>query len=765
MISTTVFGEMMKSFGFNFYSGVPCSFLKSLINYATCESFYVPSTNEGDAVATCFGATLGGAKSVVLMQNSGLANAVSPLTSLNFPFRVPVLGFVSLRGAPNEQDEPQHELMGRITTDLLEAMEVSWEYLSADMKEAQQQLGRADAALHEGKTFFFVVKKGTFDEYALREQRLPHPVNATLQGPTTASVEAPRRSDVLEALARSRKPNTVILGTTGVTGRELYQLAHHDQNFYMVGSMGCVGSIGLGLALHRPDLEVIAVDGDGALLMRMGSLAANAAMSPRNMFHVVLDNAVHESTGCQPTASSHVKFGVVAASCGYRRSYDLNSEAELLSVLAEWRENPELAFVRLVIQPGHLDPLARPVEPPYELVRRLMSSVGAPLPLATRNASGSRYCRNVLFTPGPATTTLSVKLAQVFPDVSPRTVAFNEFVQKIRLEITSLVANPNTHETVLFGGSGTAAVEAMVSSVGALGEQMLIINNGAYGNRMCEIASAASASFDVFVSNPCLPLDLSELERALVTSKSPVRWVAVVHHETTTGLLNDVAAVGSLAHKYGARILVDAMSSFAALPIDMPEMNIAFLASSSNKNIQGMAGASFVVSETQALNSLKDARPKSFYLDLYKEAFAVRTTKQSRFTPPVQALFALKAALEELSIEGVEQRFSRYSSNCRALLDGALRLGFKPLVKWEECAKILVSLLPPEGSSYDFFDMQEYFSDRSIVIYEGKLTNINYVRLSTIGDIQRSDVELFLELLEAYSKRWATRSASALETV
>ena len=159
MLNTKTFGEQLHSLGYNFYSGVPCSFLKYLINYAINTSEYIAAANEGDAVAIASGAYLGGRKSVALMQNSGLTNAISPITSLNHPFQLPVLGFVSLRGQDGIRDEPQHELMGKITTDLLDKMKVKWEILSKDQKVAHLQIKKCDSYINNMIPFFFCCKK------------------------------------------------------------------------------------------------------------------------------------------------------------------------------------------------------------------------------------------------------------------------------------------------------------------------------------------------------------------------------------------------------------------------------------------------------------------------------------------------------------------------------------------------------------------------------------------------------------------------------
>ena len=268
-LNTYQFGDELKKLGFEFYSGVPCSFLSNFINYAINECDYVMGANEGDVVAISSGATLAGKKSVVLMQNSGLTNAVSPLTSLNYCFRLPVLGFVSLRGEPGLSDEPQHELMGPITTNMLDVMEVKWEYLADNMEDAKEQLLRADNYIKNNQTFFFVVKKGRFDKVELKEQKLISNKNNIFKR-TDLENSFPTRLKALETIVNNKTEDTILLATTGKTGRELYEIDDLSSNLYMVGSMGCISSIGLGISLNS-NKKVIAIDGDGALLMRMGS--------------------------------------------------------------------------------------------------------------------------------------------------------------------------------------------------------------------------------------------------------------------------------------------------------------------------------------------------------------------------------------------------------------------------------------------------------------------------------------------------------------
>jgi len=373
-LDTYKFGDALKQLGYDFYSGVPCSFLNNLINFAINECDYVMSANEGDAIATCAGAHLAGKKTVVLMQNSGLTNATSPITSLNYSFQLPVLGFVSLRGEPGLGDEPQHELMGTITEKMLELMDVQWEYLSADINEVYLQLERADAAISANKTFFFVVKKGTLGKVELNVTPLNKVSNA-LQVIKSKDDQLPLRLNVLETLSKLKSNDTVLLATTGKSGRELYEVEDAANNLYMVGSMGCISSIGLGLALNTNKKKVIAIDGDGALLMRMGNLATNAYYAPDNLLHILIDNNVHDSTGGQLTVAGNIDFVQVAASVGYRQSVYLHSLDELESFISEWKTKPVCSFVYIKVRKGTKENLGRPSIKPFEVKERLVKFI------------------------------------------------------------------------------------------------------------------------------------------------------------------------------------------------------------------------------------------------------------------------------------------------------------------------------------------------------------------------------------------------------
>jgi phosphonopyruvate decarboxylase len=378
VIETRRFGDKLKNLGFNFFSGVPCSYLTELINYAVNECDLVMAANEGDAVAICAGANLGGRKSVFLCQNSGLTNATSPLTSLIHTFELPLLGFVSLRGEPGgKPDEPQHELMGQITTGFLDLMRIEWTYLSTDDEEAEAQLNEANRVIEGGSPFFFVVRTGTFSKETLVDRAFGAPRLTPVVIDRKRDDSRPTRFEALSALQRLVRNDTVLIATTGFTGRELYEAGDLPNNFYMVGSMGCAAPLGMGLAMARPDVRVIVIDGDGALLMRMGGAAVLAAYSPANLVHVLLDNNAHDSTGGQRTISDRIDFVSFAASVGYGNAFHAHDTAELVDFVEQSLQSRRLGFVYLQIAPGAKPNLGRPKTRPPEVRERFMKFVAA----------------------------------------------------------------------------------------------------------------------------------------------------------------------------------------------------------------------------------------------------------------------------------------------------------------------------------------------------------------------------------------------------
>lgn len=355
--------------------------------------------------------------------------------------------------------------------------------------------------------------------------------------------------------------------------------------------------------------------------------------------------------------------------------------------------------------------------------------------------------RKILLNPGPATTTDSVKFAQVVPDICPREREFGDLMEYVSVELTKIVADPDYYTTVLFAGSGTAVVESVISSVIPHGKKALIINNGAYGDRMCQIASSYGIDYIEFKSSPVEPIILDTL-KDIIVSDSDISHLVVVHNETTTGLLNDLNDLGAIAAKFNLGFIVDAMSSYAAIPISMVDQKIDFLCASSNKNIQGMAGVGFVIGSTEKLQALNSIRPRNFYLNLFAQYENFTKSHQMRFTPPVQTLYALKQAIVEFKEETLQGRCERYSKSCERLKYHLKEIGLTYLVDDDYHSKIITAIELPDG--VDFDHMHDHFFENDITIYPGKIGEFNTFRIANIGDIDHRDIDVFCEMLKQY---------------
>jgi len=372
MISAESFITRAGRRGFRLYSGVPCSYLTPFINYVldSSDTTYIGAANEGDAVAMVAGAEIGGVRGVVMHQNSGLGNALNPLTSLTHTFRIPLLLITTLRGEPGgAADEPQHELMGAITTSLLELMEIPWEYFPDETDQIDPCLDRAVAYMDEHlRPYALVMRKGTVEPWKLTSTREPKGLLAT---PPARKSPRHSRGDMLEAVRAATSDSDVLVATTGYTGRELYALGDEENQLYMVGSMGCALSMGLGLAVAQPQRRVVVLDGDGAALMRLGSQATAGYERPPNLVHILFDNAAHESTGGQSTVSRSIDFCEIAAGCGYPRTSSASEPQELTELLRAGGDT--LHFIHVPTVPGVRSGLPRPSIQPYEVADRLRS--------------------------------------------------------------------------------------------------------------------------------------------------------------------------------------------------------------------------------------------------------------------------------------------------------------------------------------------------------------------------------------------------------
>jgi len=322
MITADSFLGAARTRGFDFYTGVPCSFLTPIINRVISDRSldYVGAASEGEAAAIASGAWLAGRRTVVMCQNSGLGNLVNPLTSLNTPFAIPTLMIVTWRGQPGLKDEPQHELMGEITAELLDTMRIRHAPFPASDSAIEPALDVAEEAMNEHDLpFAFIMEKGTVQDAALDQPR-PRSLAPGRHQDMLTGRAPPSRYDILARLQKLAPADAAVIATTGKSGRELFTLDDRAQQLYQVGSMGCAAGMALGVALNvtRP---VIVVDGDGAALMKLGTFATVGAQAPANLIHLLLDNGVHDSTGGQATVSASVSFAHVAQACGYNATY------------------------------------------------------------------------------------------------------------------------------------------------------------------------------------------------------------------------------------------------------------------------------------------------------------------------------------------------------------------------------------------------------------------------------------------------------------
>ena len=358
--------------------------------------------------------------------------------------------------------------------------------------------------------------------------------------------------------------------------------------------------------------------------------------------------------------------------------------------------------------------------------------------------------REVLLNPGPATTTDSVKYAQVQSDICPREYEFGDLMEWCATELTKVVADPKEYTTIMFGCSGTGADEAMVCSVVPENGKLLVIDNGSYGNRIAKIAGVHKLNYDVFTSSTYEPINLKDLEK--VIAEGNYTHLAGVYHETTTGLLNPIKEICKIAKKYGLVTIFDAVSAYAGIPMNMKDIGVDFISATSNKNIQGMAGIGFVVCNKKALEATKDIPIRNYYLNLWDQYQYFQKTHQTRFTPPVQTFYALRQAIIEAQVETIEKRTKRYTDCWKILVETVKKLGLKMLVAEENQSHLITAILEPESQKYSFESLHDFAKAHEFTIYPGKLGNINTFRIANIGDIQPSEMKSFCIKLEEYMK-------------
>jgi 2-aminoethylphosphonate-pyruvate transaminase len=349
----------------------------------------------------------------------------------------------------------------------------------------------------------------------------------------------------------------------------------------------------------------------------------------------------------------------------------------------------------------------------------------------------------ILFTPGPLTTSQTVKQAML-RDLGSRDIEFVGLVKDIRHKLVELgQASLNKYTTVLMQGSGTFGLEAVISSTVPTDGKLLVIINGAYGKRLAKIASVLGIDTVTLEYPENTTPDLGEIESTLKID-SKITNVTVVHCETTTGIINPIREIGEIVAKSGAKYFVDAMSSFGAVPIDLAECGIDYLVSSANKCIEGVPGFSFVLCK---LSSLKETAgyARSLSFDLLDQYQGLEKNGQFRFTPPTHALAAFRQALAELEAEGgVSGRAARYCKNYETLVAGMRKMGFKEYLRPEDQGYIITSFLYPDDPNFSFEKFYESLNKKDYVIYPGKVSDADCFRIGNIGRIFEADVKALL---------------------
>ena len=375
MINPELFYKALVKEGVVFYSGVPDSLLKNICSYIadnTLPENHIIAANEGNALAIGVGYHLSTSKiPLIYMQNSGLGNVINPLLSLADldVYSVPLLMMIGWRGEPGIKDEPQHKKQGRVTVALLEAMEIPYKVLTADsnIKEAEAALkAMLTIAKKEKKPCALLIKKNLFEDYKFQSDT---PYEKPLY-----------REQVIEIVIDSLNESDIVVSTTGVASRELFEYREklntgHEKDFLTVGGMGHTSQIALGIALQKKDRQVYCLDGDGSLIMHMGSLAINASMNCKNFKHIVFNNCAHDSVGGQPTVGGKIDIRSIALNVGYQWGKVVSKASDIRLALNEMANIDGPALLEIQVKKGFRMNLGRPTTTPIQNKERLMNFV------------------------------------------------------------------------------------------------------------------------------------------------------------------------------------------------------------------------------------------------------------------------------------------------------------------------------------------------------------------------------------------------------
>ena len=356
--------------------------------------------------------------------------------------------------------------------------------------------------------------------------------------------------------------------------------------------------------------------------------------------------------------------------------------------------------------------------------------------------------RNVLLNPGPATTTDTVKYAQVVPDICPREKEFAGLMKGLRSDLLKVVHAPEDEYTaVLFCGSGTINIDICINSLVPEGKKILVVNNGAYNSRAVEVCQMYHILHIDLKSSVFEQPNLADVERTL--QKNPdVAVVYCCHHETGTGVLNPIREIGALAHQYGAIFISDTTSTLGMIPLDVVKDNVDFCMASAQKGLMAMSGLSFIIGRKSIVEASKNYPTRSYYCNLYLQYEYFEKTGEMHFTPPVQTIYATIQALKEYFAEGEEAKFARHHTVYKAIRQGVAELGLQTVIDPKIESGLVVSVLYPEDPNWDFEKVHDYCYERGFTIYPGKISTTNTFRLCALGAITPKDIEDFFVVLK-----------------
>ncbi|MCR5270169.1 MAG: 2-aminoethylphosphonate aminotransferase [Prevotella sp.] len=361
--------------------------------------------------------------------------------------------------------------------------------------------------------------------------------------------------------------------------------------------------------------------------------------------------------------------------------------------------------------------------------------------------------RNVLLNPGPATTTDTVKMAQVVPDICPREKEFAGMMKQLRADLLRIAHAPaDKFTTVLFCGSGTINIDICLNSLLPEGKKVLVVNNGAYSSRAVEICQYYGLSHIDLKSSVFERPDLDAVKKAL-DENPDVALVYTTHHETGTGVLNPIREIGAMAHQHGAIFVVDTTSSLGMIPFDMVEDNVDFCMASAQKGLMAMTGLSFIIGNEAEIRKSKDYPKRSYYCNLYLQYDFFERTGEMHFTPPVQTIYATMQALKEYFEVGEKEKFARHHRVIEAIHKGLEEMGLKEVIDRNIQSGLVASVLYPNDENWDFERVHDYCYDHGFTIYPGKISTTNTFRLCALGTIDTPDIEAFFKVLrEGFEK-------------